>query len=263
VAITKRFSIRHGIEAEPSEPVFEDAPKRVRFFVLQTLQNVFYYSAALKIVGRILCKPELIVTTPPQPWLSIQRCLDNCQWWEVYNLIEAMYTGLASSTEPSKATLFKSAVNGVFGQESIGWRMDENGHLQRLLPSAVNVEVERVFKELEAPRFSPALVLVRSAREAYNARPRSDLDVCTNIFDALESVAKEVFSVSGTFGDVLKKAKGSFSDETISTLTTLYALANHHYRHGTTMPFALKPAETDFVYVTCLAGIMLFVRSAP
>jgi hypothetical protein len=89
--------------------------------------------------------------------------------------------------------------------------------------------------------------------------------VCTNIFDALESVAKAVCSLpNGTFGDVLKlqKTRDAFSGQTISTLEKVYALASAHFRHGMTEPFNLKPAEVDFVYVTCLAGIMLFVRSS-
>ncbi len=262
--ITKRFSIRHGMETEPSEPVFDDAPKRLRFFILETLQQSFYPQVALGIVARVLCKPGLIVGTPPGAvlWKTVQHNIDDCKWPEVYNLIEAMYAELRSSSLAG-AILFEKEVNRVFGEESIGWKLDSDGLLQRTLPAAVHVQVEQIFAELEAPRFSPALVHLRSAYEAYNARPRSDLDVCSKIFDALESVAKEGFSLpNGTFGDVLKKARGAFSPETISTLEKLYAMASNHFRHGNTEPFALRPSETDFVYVTCLAGMMLFVRFA-
>jgi len=97
--------------------------------------------------------------------------------------------------------------------------------LQRTLPAVVQVQVEQVFRELGAPRFSPALAHVKSAIDFYNARPRNDLGVCTNIFDALESGAKEVFSLpNGTFGDVLKlpKVRGSFSAQTISPKLCLH-----------------------------------------
>jgi hypothetical protein len=33
----KRFSLRHGFEAAPEQPIFDDAPKRLRFFVLEFL----------------------------------------------------------------------------------------------------------------------------------------------------------------------------------------------------------------------------------
>jgi hypothetical protein len=58
----KRFSLRHGIEAEPSQPVFEDAPPRLRYFVLEYLKDNFYEHAAVALVARVLCRPELIVS---------------------------------------------------------------------------------------------------------------------------------------------------------------------------------------------------------
>lgn len=264
VEVRKRFSIRHGMEAEPSAPVFEDAPKRLRFFVLEALQRFIAPRVALKVVGRTLCLPKLLTsldTVPVLVWREIGPFVNGCEPADVYNLIEAMWAHLVPTGLHRQ---FAEDLNRVFGEESIGWKLDDNGLLQRTLPAAVQIQVEQIFRELEAPRFAPALVQVRSAYKAYNGHPRVDLDVCMNIFDALESVAKEVFSMpSGTLGDVLKKAKGTFSPGTISTLEKLGALASNHFRHGMTEPFKLTPAETDFVYVTCLAGMMLFVRSVP
>ena len=46
----RRFSLRQGIEAEPQQQIFEDAPKRLRFFVLQFLKNNFYENAAVELI---------------------------------------------------------------------------------------------------------------------------------------------------------------------------------------------------------------------
>jgi hypothetical protein len=252
------------MEAEPSAPVFENAPKRLRFFLLEAFQHFIAPRDALKVVGRTLCDPGLLTfinaRLPLLVWREIGKCIDRCKSADVYNLIEAMWTHLSIIGLHKQ---FAEDLNRVFGEESSGWKLDNDGILQRTLPAIVSVQVEQSFRELEAPRFSPALTQVRSAYKAYNGHPRVDLEVCANIFDALESVAKEVFSLpNGTFSDVLKKARGIFSAETISTLEKVYALASNHFRHGMTEPFKLTPAETDFVYVTCLAGIMLFVRSS-
>jgi hypothetical protein len=97
--------------------------------------------------------------------------------------------------------------------------------------------------------------------KAYDDRPQRGRDVCKNIFDALGSVAKQVFRMpTGTFGKVLDKARGQMASETIATLQKLYEMANNHFRHGMTTPFTLKSAEVDFVLVSCLAGILLFAR---
>lgn len=219
------------------------------------------------IAGRTLCKPGLVTKRGDSPyavWITLRPVIETCQWWEIYNLIEALWQEIEHEQGAAQAMLFQKELNEVFGEESIGWQMDMTGTLQRILPAAASVPIEEIFRELQSARFAPAFQQVVSARAAYNARPRRDLDVCMNIFDALESVAKEVFSMpTATFGDVLKKARRAFSSETISTLEKLYALASSHFRHGRTEPFALSPPETDFVYVTCLAGIMLFVRLKP
>ena len=98
---------------------------------------------------------------------------------------------------------------------------------------------------------------------AYDDRPRRNRDSCCNIFDALESVAKAVRDIpTKTFGDGLAEVrKGQLmSSGTIAVLQKLYVMANNRFRHGMTTPWALTTAEVDFVWVTCTAGILLFVR---
>lgn len=194
------------MEAEPSEPIFDEAPKRLRFFLLETLKQSFYPNDARSVVARVFCKPEFLVDekTWPARWQEMHLCIASCRPPEIYNLIEAIYAALKLASVAS-AILFQDDVNRVFGEESIGWLLDDHGILQRTLPALVQEKADQFFKELEAPRVLPALSQVKSARDAYNARPRSDLDVCTNIFDAMESVAKEVFALpTGSFGQVLK-----------------------------------------------------------
>ena len=67
---------------------------------------------------------------------------------------------------------------------------------------------------------------------------------------------------SATLGDVIKtaRAKGILAPETLAILEKIYALASNHFRHGMTQPFSLSAPEVDFVYVNCMAAILLFVR---
>jgi AbiJ N-terminal domain 4 len=259
----KRFSLRHGIEAEPSQPIFEEAPPRLRYFVLEYLKNNFYGNAAIDLVGRVLCRPELIVSGAGRTaWETLQPHIFKCEWWGVYNILEAMYEYRAVEGDRLQQD-FVEELNYVFSEECIGWKMDPSGHLQRLLPEAIQVEADRVFGELRIPRFAPALAHMQVAHGAYSSRPRRDPEVCSSAFDALESVAKEVFSMpTATLGDVVTAARkrNIFASETLSVLEKLYGLANSHFRHGMTEPFKLGAAEVGFVYVSCMAGILLFIR---
>lgn len=202
---TKRFSLRHGIEHAPGEPIIDDAPKRLRYFVLEYMQNNCYPHDVMAILGRVLCRPEMIAehfASRSDCWGIVARRIDDAKWWEVFNIIEALYE---VSSRDRKSEPFVQKLNFVFNEESIGWRMHRSGELERLLPEAVRVQVEEVFKELQVDRFSPAFAQVLSAHKAFNRTPRLDQDVCTNIFDALESVAKEVTGMpAATLGDVLK-----------------------------------------------------------
>jgi hypothetical protein len=99
--------------------------------------------------------------------------------------------------------------------------------------------------------------------DAYNGRPQRGKDSCKNVFDAVEATAKEVQHMpTATFSNVLaeiRKAQ-SLSAETLASLQKLWELANSHFRHGMTNPFALNSAEVDYVLVSCCGAILLFVR---
>lgn len=260
----ERFSLRYGYESKPAQPIFDEAPKRLLFFLMKSFQKYLHYYPTMQIIGEALCRPELMsrIASAHELWSDIFPLLEKCYGWEIYNLIEPLYAELKSRGEYAQTREFADELNQMFGAESIGWKL-KDGKLERTLPLAARQQVDAVFTELENPRFTPALAHLIAAYKAYNARPQRGFDVCSNAFDACESVAKEIFALpAATFGDVLKEAKSkkSFAPETISTLEKLYALSNNHFRHGMTEPFALGASEVDFVYLTCLAAVLLFVR---
>jgi hypothetical protein len=261
----KRFSLRYGIEAIPDQPIFEDAPKRLRFFLIDYLREHYEYWEAKNLIARVFCLSDLRIAPLSQPntWTRLTAEINQRSWWSLFNLLEAIFEDLKSDYGHENNE-FAQELNDVLAQESVGWRMDATGSLQRQVPLPIRIEEEATFRELHAARFAPALVQMENARRAFNARPRRDRELCSEAFDAVESVGKEVFGIpNGTFGDVLKAArnKSRFSPHTTAILEKLYILANNHFRHGMTDPFGLSSAEAEFVYVQCLAAILVFVRS--
>jgi hypothetical protein len=98
---------------------------------------------------------------------------------------------------------------------------------------------------------------------AYNDRPQRGRDACKNIFDAVEAVGKEVYGMpTKTFGDALveMRRRQCISSETVESLRKIYGLANSQLRHGRPTPFILKPAEVDYVLISCIGGILLLIR---
>lgn len=252
------------MEAQPEQPIFDDAPKRLRFFVLQFLRENFHEHVAVGIVARVLSNQTLLIAglSGNRLWVRIQPLIDRCRSREIYNMLEEIYSGLPNMS-PGTQPHYVEELNQVLSDEGIGWEMDAQGHIQRLLPTAIEEEAENLFRELQATKWSTALGHLKASRKAYNSRPSRDREVCSEAFDALESVGKEVFSMpTATLGDVIKaaRAKEIFAPETLAILEKIYALASNNFRHGMTQPFSLSAPEVDFVYVSCMAGILLFVR---
>lgn len=190
---------------------------------------------------------------------AIGRDINKIEWPRVYDLICRLW---AEVPEDLRAD-YRTGINRILSGYHVVWDLNEDGKLRRALPPAVQGQVESTFQELSEPRFAPALSLFRDGMVAYDDRPQRGRETCKSIFDALESVSKEVLRrPSGTFGEVLKdvRKRQSMAKETISILDKLYVMANGHFRHGMTTPFTLKTSEVDFVLVSCLAGILLFIR---
>ena len=190
---------------------------------------------------------------------AIGRDVGKADWQRFYDVIIRFAAGIPQNLQAE----YRQLVNQLLATYRIAWEMDDNDHLRRFLPAAISSQVEAAFRELSQPRFSAALASFQQGMAAYNDRPPRGKDACKNIFDAVEATAKEVHQMpTATFGNVLveiRKAQ-SLSSETQTSLQKLYDLANKHFRHGMTEPFALKSAEVDYVLVSCCGAILLFVR---
>ena len=189
---------------------------------------------------------------------AVGRDVSKAPWVRFYDLI----VRIAAEVPEIFKTEYRLLVNQLLASYRIAWEMRDDDQLHRVVPVAVAVQVEAAFLELSEPRFAAALTSFREAMAAYDARPPRSKDACKNVFDAVEAVAKEIYSMpSKTFGDVVKEARKnqSLNAQTVGSLEKLYELANNHFRHGMTSAFALKPAEVDYVFVSCLAAILLFI----
>jgi hypothetical protein len=190
---------------------------------------------------------------------AVARDVGKVPWQRFYDLI----VRLEAEVPEIFKTEYRMLVNQLLASNRIAWELRDDNRLHRVVPLAVTVQVEAAFHELGQPRFAAALASFREAIAAYDDRPQRGKDACKNIFDALESVAKTIGGTpSATFGNVLADIRKTqfLSSDTLASLQKLYDLANNHFRHGTTAPFALKPAEVDYFFIACLGATLLFIR---
>ena len=245
-------------------PVEDDAPQGLR---QEFIDAAFHILGPAPLFGERrlydIAAQSLGVAPSGQPYAGFRhasgRDLSKADWQRVYDVICRLWPEVPWDLQAE----YRAAVNRILAAYRIAWDLGEDGQLHRLLPPVAQSQIEAAFRELSRPEFAPALQLFRESVAAYDDRPRRDRDSCCNIFDALESVAKAVREMpTKTFGDVLAEVRRGqvMSSDTIAVLRKLYDMANNHFRHGMTTPWTLKPAEVDFVWVTCIAGILLFVR---
>lgn len=182
-------------------------------------------------------------------------------WPRIYDLIARLSPEYAQCGVGQQ---YLQGVNRILAAYGVAWDLGEDGHLHRVLPVEAAALVRATFAELSDPRYAPALALFNSARDAYDDRPRRDRDACSNVFDAMESVAKEKNGLpTATFGQVLAPIRQhqSLNEQILAVLDAVNTLRNRNFGHGMTAPFSLTPSEVDFTYLTCIGAILLFTRT--
>jgi hypothetical protein len=190
----------------------------------------------------------------------VGRDIAAAEWPRVYDLIARLWPEFQRF---GLQEIYRASVNRVLAGHGVVWELGLDGHLHRVMPAPVVEQVETVLAELNQPQFEPARLLFENAREAFDARPRRDRDACSNVFDALESIAKVRFGMpAATFGQVLVNIRqnGLLNGQLIGVLEAVNTLRNRNFGHGMVEPFGLVASEVDFKYLSCVAGILLFAR---
>jgi hypothetical protein len=160
--------------------------------------------------------------------------------------------------------IYREAINRVLAAHGAAWDLGEDGRLHRVTPQAAQAQIQAAITELSDPRYLAALNLANAARDAYDARPRRDRDACSNIFDAMESVAKEKNGMpNSTFGQVVAHIRqtGGMNEQVIALLEGVNTLRNRNFGHGMVAPFSLTGPEVDLTYLTCIGAILLLRRT--
>jgi hypothetical protein len=115
------------------------------------------------------------------------RDIGRAEWTRTYDLISRLWPEFDRG---GLAALYREGVNRILAGHGSAWDLSAHGRLERVLPGTAQAMVAAAFAELNHPTAAAALQLFNLARDAYDDRPRRDRDACSNIFDAMESVAK-------------------------------------------------------------------------
>jgi hypothetical protein len=241
-----------------------DAPDGMRQELVDLIFHITEHNSpplSVELMHRIVCQ-SIGTNASGQPYGGFRyaagRDIGKADWPRVYDLICRLWPEFESAGAHKE---YLQGVNRILTSYGVVWDLTEKGRLQRFLPDQAQSLVKAAIAQLSAPNFAPALSLMNAARDAFDDRPRRDRDACTNIFDSMESVSKEIFTMpTATFGSVLKHVRqaNALQNEITSVLESINTLRNKNFGHGMTTPFEFSKGEVDFTYLSCIGAIIMF-----
>lgn len=263
--MTRLFS--DGMSAPPARTIDDDAPIPMRIeygdalFALVERYSQMYTDVPSpgrvhQVIANVLGQQVASAGSGGRS-AGIQLLID-APWPRFYDLVLRFAHDLDGYLEP-----YRYSVNKIFAAHGVVWDLSPTRTLERVEPVEVQRMVGAAFDELNDPLFEGGRAHLVAAIEAFNERPRRDREACADAFDALEAVAKARYELpNGKLDDAIKEARsrGDITAEVAKAVSAINVVRHNHFGHGTTTPFGLRGSEVDFVYLSCLSGILLFAR---
>lgn len=228
-----RFSDRIGARGlGPEISIREDAPAELR----SVLVDIAYEAGLDPHNLRSLVCRVLRRRADPGNWSAfpnvdgeLRDYVETCQWYEVYDIAEAIYSDIAPSKQ---ADVFAAELNEYFSRRGIGWQLNE-GAIAVRGPESFEISL------LEARQTLDAMGLSTSAREIHEAlrdlsrRPEPDVTgAIQHALAALECTAREVCGdPRSTLGQILVRFPGIVPAPLDTAVEKLWGYASEVGRH--------------------------------
>jgi hypothetical protein len=234
---TEPFSRRYGHRPEdPEISIRDDAPAEVRGAVLQIAKGELDLSPSFlrDVLCTILRKlPDSSNWSAPNIWEEVQRLLEGCPWYKVYDFVEALYCQLLEASRDSElAERWEELINEYFIEAGVGWRL-EGGLLESRGPESFEAAVDTARSSLEESGLTTARKEIHESLRDLSRRPDPDLTGAVyHAMAALECTAREVVGDErATLGEVLKRYPGLFPKPLDDALSKMWGYASERGRH--------------------------------
>lgn len=258
------FSKRYGFRPEdPPIAIWEDAPSDFRHEILKIAEDCGLKPHDLRdVVCRVLRKrPEPSNWSPyPNVWSEAVRHVANCEWYRVYDIIEAIYrrlqTGTAWPRDESDlgCDFFAARVNQLLSESGIGWQL-RDGCVQARGEEAYEIVVRDVGLCLgDAGRTTAQSELQEAVRDI-SRRPSPDITgAIQHSMAALECVVRNVTGKPKlTLGELTKRHKDLFPSPLDVAVEKLWGFASENARH---VREGLAPTREEAMLVVGLAATL-------
>ncbi|MBK82120.1 MAG: hypothetical protein CMQ43_14520 [Gammaproteobacteria bacterium] len=259
--MTDDFSKRHGYRTEaPEITVREDAPDDIRAAILLIAKREAMTPHELRaVVCEVLLKrPDSNNWSPyPNVWDEANRLIEDCPWFRVYDIAEALFAYLRDHNHPAAAR-FQERLNECFMEQGIGWKMDE-GKVVFRGSETFSETVAGAIEALTTGGQTAASEQIHEALQAISRRPEPN--VTGAIYHAMAALECTARSLTGDLNATLGRLVGRLSlppplDVAVEKLWGFASERARHIREGQTVSIA----EAEFVVSTACALCTLLTR---
>ena len=231
------FSRRHGFrrttEAEIS--VRHDAPYDLRGVLVELAYGCGFRPKSLRsLVCRVLLKrPD------PNNWseypnidYEVRELLDNCDWYRVYDVAEALYQKMSEAPYSYDPEKFQTELNAYFIENGIGWQLTD-GRIEVRGPEALQEAMETAKSALNSYELKTAQQELHEALMDLSRRPEPDISgAVQHSMAALECVAREIAgNPRATLGEIIKRESGLIPKPLDGAVVKAWGYASEYARH--------------------------------
>ena len=235
------FSERHNYSAPDAEiTVREDAPEVLRgaIVVLAGKAGMGYETLRKEVCGLLGIAPDTRGNwSEPNVLSEVQNHLEECDWFEVYDVIEGIATSLQGRRQiygqsKSPADVFADGINKIFRKNGIGWQLLGN-RIEFRGSEAFEVAVREGTKELRSAGKNTTANELHEALRDLSRRPSPELSgAVQHGMAALECLAKDLTGERKlTLGDLMKKRPELFPPPLGQAVSQVYGYASNNGRH--------------------------------
>lgn len=269
------FSKRNQYAGAAKEiTIREDAPQNLRYFLLQIAVDLGWEPSQLRdIVCRVLrAVPQSGDWSEPNIDDEVHRLLYGCDWFKVYDIIEAVCAAMAQQDNITKKTApkygntaprFAGQLNEFFIEEGIGWQL-VNGQVVARGDEGFQEAVKTAYSQLNDNQRPTAASHIRFAATALSERPMPNTSgAVAQATSAVECVLHDITGHEMPLGKYLDKHPSLFHPALKKALDGVYGYASdagaRHGKEGREPSFD----EALFAVTTCAAACSLLTAMNP
>ncbi len=266
--IDQTFSERHGFVPQAAPiTIRQDAPSELRGLIPRLAYDCGFRPSTLRpLVCTVTLRAENANNWSEYPNIEgeVRGVLDQCAWFEVYDIIEAIAARLRERDDrylddsDSRLDVFTSRINRAFSKHGIGWQ---------LIGGRVEVRGEEVFEAiarqtieaLEDAGLTTTAAELHEAIEDLSRRPEPDITgAIQHAMAAVECLAREVTGDKDTLGAIVKRHPGLLPRPLDTGVEKLWGFASERGRH---LREGAEPSHDEAeLVVTVAAAVASYLR---